>query len=289
MKREQLRKVCSCVMYRTIASRNASKLLSRTFIHHSNRRKQRETKLHAAALEQLKRNRAAMGNDDTAVGTATSGNPKFDAEFNARFAELAKSMPPRKKRKWVDPTPANGEGSVANNGSQAEQQQQESEAPTWSQSDQKQAALEAPPSVASVPGNTANDTPRPPSQTTGRPTNPYAKPDTSAIISASKTNTDKVSPTSVSDAKISNTNSVPPASARKPATSLRDFLQASTPATRKPSSSQPSASSSHSSSIGPWSCSACTFLNENNRWSRATCEMCGTQRAAPQETVLLDV
>lgn len=30
--------------------------------------------------------------------------------------------------------------------------------------------------------------------------------------------------------------------------------------------------------VGPWNCSACTFYNETNRWSKAVCEMCGTQR-----------
>jgi hypothetical protein len=81
-------------------------------------------------------------------------------------------------------------------------------------------------------------------------------------------------------------------SARKPPprpSLMTNFLQptaAAAPTPRKLSLSQQSTSSMTSNSsriIGPWACGACTFVNEKNKWSRATCELCGTPRPGPND------
>lgn len=205
-----------------------------------------------------------MGKNEAVVGgTAKSGNAQFDEKLKTGFDELLKKMERPTKRKWVDDTPQH-DVSVA---------------------DASERALEQKPAAAvdteSVPTDKADEPHE--STDTARPFNPYA---TAATLSAQKKSAnDKVPPASVSATKAPNPNDAPPpVSARKPSRSssglMTSFVQVSTPAAaRRPSLSQQTTNSA--TSIGPWVCQRCTFYNEQNKWSRAKCQICQMQRLAP--------
>lgn len=235
-----------------------------------------------------------MGSSDSPRGIAKTGNAEFNAKLSSGFEKLIQSMPRRTKRPYVDKTlDDTNEATAASVDSEMTEVEQDQDAAdatgssatnsTSAGDDEKREAVASVSTSEGVPAPASNGSDMSQSSSDSTvPRNPYA-----STPAARKT--DRVSPTSVSDSKLSNATA---SSSRKRSSGLMtSYLQASsTPATaRKPSSSQSSqqstssTSSSRSTCTGPWVCPKCTFLNEENTSRMSFCEMCHARRPPTNE------
>ena len=228
----------------------------------------------------------------------TSGDPNFDAEFNAGFAKLIANSKPNRKRSIRQESDYDLAEAVANVESDKPEFGQKQEAATVASLPTSDTQQDASSSVAPAVPNNPYSASKKRADDNALPNNPFsAEQKSESKVSGD----DKVSPTSVSDRKLSSNSSSDANSARKPSrgASLMEFgvFQSSTPkpsssqqTTTSASSSQQSAALSKRSISGPWHCHVCTFYNEENKWSRAKCAMCEATRMAPgDDVVLLDV